>query len=669
MKKTFSNILLFSLLGAVFLGAMIVNNTYLQNINVDLTKEKIYSLSEGSQQIAADINEPITLYLFFSENTSSGMTVIRDYKARVESLLNEYQRLSKDMISLEVIDPEPFSEAEDRAASFGLTAAATGVGQETIYFGLAGTNALDDAIVIGFFDPQKEAFLEYDISSLLYQLNDPEPVNLTIVSDLQVAGGQNSLGGQTTPAYVLYQQLDEIFEVSLVSGSDEALPDNTQVLLLWHPQNINESLLLSVDQFLMKGGKALALLDPHYESDPMAKNGAVGANSSSLELLSAYGINIDTTQVVLDALTGLEVRNPAGGTIRHLGFLGLTNAQINDNDITTGDLDSVNGASFGTVSLAENATLTQRVLLNTSVNSGLMPANDYAATQNPALFATKFSPGNKTLTLAARYSGAAPSFFASQNTKVDTDSEPLLKQTSRLNIVVIADADIAADRFWVQQSNFFGQTVSTPFADNGDFIINTLENLSGSENLIGIRSRGTFARPFSKVQEIQVVAEEKFREQEKRLQSQLEQTETQLSELQTQGDSLALSPEQEVAIEAFTEQRIAIRKSLRDVQFQLQKDIDELGNILKLLNIVVAPLALVILLFLSAKLCKKRAPKQAAKLAPERADSGVQAQREKIVEAQREKPISKKIDPVINVEKALKQDAKASSPVDKEEKR
>lgn len=610
MKRTISNILFFALLTCVFLGAIIVNNTYLQNINVDLTTEKIYSLSEGSEQIAARVNEPITLYLFFSESTSSGMTVIRDYKARVESLLKEYERLSKGKIRLEVIDPQPFSEAEDRAASFGLTAASTGVGQDTIYFGLAATNSLDDAMVISFFDPQKEAFLEYDISSLVYQLNDPEPIKLTVVSDLPLAGGQNPLNGQTTPANAMYQQLDEIFELSLMSGADEILPDNTQILLLWHPQNINESLLFSVDQFIMAGGKTLALLDPHYESDPIAANGAMGANSSTLELLATYGINFDNTQVVLDALTGLEVRTPQqNGTTRHLGFLGLTKAQINSKDITSADLDTLNGASFGTVSLGNTGTLSQTVLLSSSSNSMLMPASDYSATQDPALLAQQFTSGNKQLTLAARYSGAAPSHFTDRNKPNQQGNDALLERTSKLNIVVVADADIAADRFWVQQSNFFGQIVSTPFADNSDFILNTLENLGGSEALIGIRSRGTFARPFVKVQEIQVLAEERFREQEKRLQAQLEQTEIELSQLQIQGDSLALSPEQEAAIDEFTEKRVLIRKSLRDVQFQLQKDIDELGNILKLINIVAAPLVLVIMLFLSAKLLRKRAPK------------------------------------------------------------
>jgi ABC-type uncharacterized transport system involved in gliding motility auxiliary subunit len=311
---------------------------------------------------------------------------------------------------------------------------------------------------------------------------------------------------------------------------------------------------------------------------------------------------------VLDALTGLEVRNPDGGINRHLGFLGLTREQINSNDITTSDLDSINGASFGTLALGPNSLLTQTVLLSSSSSSDLMPSQSYMATRNPAVFTDSFTKGDKPFTLAARYSGIASSHFAQLPT--GNDIEALVTQTTSLNLVVIADADIAADRFWVQQSNFFGETVFTPFANNGDFILNMLENLSGSAKLIGIRSRGTFARPFTKVQAIQVVAEEKFREQEKRLQAQLEETEVQLEALQTEGDSLALSAEQESAITQFTEQRIAIRKSLRDVQFQLQRDIDELGDKLKLINIVATPLALVLLLFLSAKMFTKRAPKK-----------------------------------------------------------
>jgi ABC-type uncharacterized transport system involved in gliding motility auxiliary subunit len=479
----------------------------------------------------------------------------------------------------------------------------TANGQNTVYFGLVGQNTRGDTIIIGFFDPSKEAFLEYDISSLLHNLNNPEPVHLTIVSNLNLAGGQNALNGRTTPAYALYQQLDEVFEISLISSSDEKLPNTTEVLLLWHPQNVNEELLRQIDQFIMRKGRALFLLDAHYESDPMAQFGSVGANSSTMPLLASYGVDFDSSHVVLDAQAGLEIAAGEGNVIRHYGFLGLMSEQINKDDITSAELDSINGASFGSLTLASNSKLKQTVLLASSNVSDLMPTNLYMATRNPKAFSDNFENSDRAFTLAARYTGVAPSHFSG-----GTNQQETIEQTDNLNIVVIADADIAADRFWVQQNNFFGETVFNQFADNGDFILNTIENLSGNENLIGIRSRGTFTRPFTKVQSIQVVAEEKFREQEKRLQEQLEQTESQLSQLQSHSDSMALSSEQEAALSEFTAQRMAIRKSLRDVQFQLQRDIDELGNILKVINIIIMPLLLTLLLFLLAKVLRKQAP-------------------------------------------------------------
>lgn len=602
MKNTFSTLVLLGLLIGIFLSAMVLNNRYLKDISVDLTENQIYSLSQGSQRIASELTQDINLYLFFSQDNSKGMTALRDYKIRVEALLREYVRLADGKITLEVIDTEAFSEEEDQAASFGLTPASAGVGGSTVYFGLAGTNALDDTMIISFFDPSKETFLEYDISSLLHKLSSPEPIKLTIVSDLEIAGGQNPLTGEVSAPYALYQQFQEIFDVSLLSSSDEALPDETQVLMLWHPQNINEALLRQIDQFIMQGGKALVLMDAHYESDPMAQMGSVGSNSSVLPLLATYGVSFNSAEVVLDALTGLEVRDAEGGIVRHMGFLGLGKEQINNDDIASADLDSINGASFASLSLASNSQLTQTALLSSSATADLIETQKYMATRDPEILAADFFSVDKPFTLAARYSGPASSHFSESS-----ENSALVQNTDNLNIVVIGDADIAANRFWVQQSSFFGQTVFDQFANNGDFILNILENLSGNENLIGIRGRGTFTRPFTKVQAIQVVAEEKFREQEKRLKAQLDETEALLVQLQSQLDSESATQEQEAAIAAFTKQRGEIRKSLREVQFQLQRDIDELGNILKLVNIVLMPLLIVLILFLLAKLFKKKA--------------------------------------------------------------
>ncbi len=671
-----SNTFIFSVLAVVFFASVLLINTYLKGYNADLSEDQVYSLSPGSEKILSELKEPIKLYYFFSDETSTGMTTIRDYAVRVQSLLEEYERKSNGKITLELIDPEPFSEDEDRAASFGLTAASTGFAQDSVYFGLAGTNSLDDSMIIGFFDPQKESFLEYDISNLVYQLSQPEAVKVTLLTDLQVAGGQNPLTGQSLPPNVLYQQLTEFFDVTLISSSDAELPEQTQVLLILHPQNVNDELLKSIDQFLLNDGKALVFMAPHYESDPMAQMGSVGANSSVFPLLEHYGVQTITNQVVLDAQTGLEVRGNNNQIIRHLGFLGLGQAQINDEDITSADLDTLNGASFGKLQLTDNSGLSQIVLLSSSENSGLMGAPDYAAVSDPNQFGAAFNNDEKSFVLAARYTGSATTYFTQERLKalkeqasvdapsvsdalVDSDGNPvdsgeetlneleneidaplsdsteefveeegtltsetleskaseqtfeeaLITQSDNMNIVVIADADFTADRFWVQRSNFFGQTVFSPFANNGDFVINLVENLGGSEGLIGIRSRGTFARPFTRVQDIRVKAEQKFREQEQRLQQQLEETEAQLAELQGQGDTLTLDAAQQTAIDNFTQQRIDIRKSLREVQFQLDKDIDELGNWLKLINIVFAPVVLVLVLLLFTKALRRKAPK------------------------------------------------------------
>ncbi len=655
--RSFSNISVLTLLALIFVALAYLNNTYLRGYKVDFTEDKIYSLSDASKAIIDEIDQPIQLTFFFSDSTSKGYISLRDYAKRVQSLLTEYSQYSKGKIKLDVINPEPFSEQEDKAASFGLTSPTVGVAQDAIYFGLAGTNSNDDTFIIGFFDPQKEPFLEYDISSLLYKLSNPDLPKLTIVSDLSLAGGQNPLTGQSLLPNVVFQQLNEFFDVELISNSDEQLP-HTDVLLLWHPQGLNQNLLYQVDQFIMSSQPTVILFDPHYESDPMAQMGSVGANSSELPLLESYGINTNDNFIVLDPLTGIEVTTFQSEIARHLGYLGLSEAQINRVELITSDLEAINGASFGALDVEESSKLVMTSLLTSSEESELMEPQQYASTNEISLLRSSLNGKGIAYTLAARFTGTAESHFnsvkleqanASQN-NINADAGPeagelvqnateetqrltvegeasadeegaqtlpvhnessidftdMIESSQNINVLVIADADMAADRFWVQQSNFFGQTVLSPFANNSDLLTNIIDNMSGSEQMIGIRGQGTFARPFQRVQSIRTKAEEKFRAQEQRLQEQLEQTELQLQELQTQSDSITLNDEQQQAIDNFTQQKIEIRKSLRDVQFELEREINQLGNYLKLANIVYAPVALTILLLVLARLLKRR---------------------------------------------------------------
>lgn len=602
MQSKFTSSLSLVLVAGLFIVLVFLNNQLLSAFRLDLTENQVYSLSTGSKQVVAEIDEPINLYFFFSDKASKNMTSLRNYANRVESLLVEYESIANGKLKLQVLDPEAFSEQEDQATEFGLTAANIGSAGDAIYLGLAATNALGEHQVIAFFDPQKESFLEYEVSKLIHQLSSPESVKVTVITDLPVAGGQNPMTGQADPAWVFYSQLQQLYSVEKVASDIDALPTDTDVLLLIHPQNLSDNLLYEIDQYALKGGKLLIFVDPHNESDPMAMmSGAMqSGNSSNLELLlSAWGLEFDDNNVLLDAMAGLDIRTQNGGVTRHFGFVGFNTEQLDRNDIISANLELINGASFGVMKKIKDSVVQWQPIIQSTTNTDLLAVDTYAKTTEPEELAKAYQSKNISHVLAARLFGKAKSAYI--NVPEERDSAAHVQSTDNLNIVVVGDTDLLADRFWVQQSNFFGQMITTPFANNGDLLTNAVENMSGSDALISVRSRGTFARPFIKVDELTVVAEQKFREQERLLELQLEETEQELLQLQSQESedgSLAISPQQQVAVEQFMQQRISIRKSLRDVRHQLDKDIESLGNVLKVLNIAVVPLALILLLVL-----------------------------------------------------------------------
>jgi ABC-type uncharacterized transport system involved in gliding motility auxiliary subunit len=599
--KVTSSVNLF-LIVVVFFALVFVNNQLLSPLRLDLTENQVYSLSQGSKQVLKEIDEPINLYFFFSDKASKNMTSLRNYANRVESLLSEYETFANGKLKLQVLDPQAFSEQEDQADQFGLTAANIGVAGEAIYMGLAATNALDEQKVIAFFDPQKEAFLEYEISQLIYQLSEPEPVNVTLITDLAIKGGQNPMTGQVDPAWTFLTQLEQLYKVEQLSSVATSVPDDTDVLLLVHPKEYTDALLFAIDQFALSGGKILAFLDAHNESDPMAMMAGPmpTGNSSNLQrLLSAWGVEFDSDNVLLDAMAGLDIRTQDGGVTRHFGFVGFTSDQLDREDVLTSNLEVINGASFGVFKKIADVETTWLPLIQSTQNSDLMNTGTYAMTQDPEELAKAYQSDNQSYVLAARLLGQANSAF--EQVPEGAEQTAIIPSTDKLNVILVGDTDLLADRFWVQQSNFFGQTIYTPFANNGDFITNAVENLGGSDALISIRSRGVFSRSFSRVDELTVIAEQKFRDQEQILQQQLDDTEQQLLELQSQqveGGALVISPEQQLAIDEFMQKKVTIRKSLRDVRHQLDKDIESLGNWLKLINIALAPLFLILFLAL-----------------------------------------------------------------------
>lgn len=601
--------LFFLLVSFVFL--VFINNKLASKYRIDLTQNAVYSLSPGSKKVLSDLEEPITLYYFFSNSSTTGMTKLRNYAHRIESLLNEYVQASRGQVNLKVIDPVPFSEEEDLANQFGLTSAAIGHLGEAIYFGLAGTNLVDDTYAIPFFDQKNEQFLEYDISKLVYQLSEPETMTLALVTDLPVAGGQDPITGQYTRPMVFYQQLAQLYNIHIVSRQDKVLPEGTDLVMLLHPQNLSDSLLYDIDQFAMHGGSILAFLDPHYEADAYALIRNRKANSSTFPLLKGWGVQAGLSDVVLDAQLGLDVRNQDGTVTKHFGLLGLTANQLDRHDVTTANLDSINGSSFGLLYRINKPGLTMETLMASSKNAGLTNADDYAMTLDPESLQRGFGGNTLLYTLAARYSGSARAYF--DRPVSGALAENYREKTDDLNLIVVMDADLLSDEYWIQQSTFYGDTLLTPFANNGDFLVNSVENLIGSNALISVRARGSFARPFDRVDELETRAEEKYREEERRLQQQLAAVEEKLLELQGQqgqGGAIVFTDQQQVAIDDQVQERVAIRQKLRKVRYELEREIDRLGDGLKIVNIVIAPIVQLCVLFLLSMLLKRRPGKQ-----------------------------------------------------------
>ena len=590
------------LLVLVFISLVFVNNQLFSSVRLDLTESQVYSLSRGSKQILKNIDEPINLYFYFSDKASKNMTSLRNYANRVEGLLTEYETFANGKLKLQILDPQVFSEQEDRANQFGLTAANIGSAGEPIYMGLAATNAVDGQQVIAFFDPQKEASLEYEISKMIYQLNETEPLKITLITDLAVEGGQNPMTGQFEPPWTFLTQLKQLYKVEKFGFDITNLPDDTDVLLLIHSKELSDALLFAIDQYALSGGKILVFVDAHNESDPSAMMGdpMFSGNSSNLgRLFRAWGVQFDSEKVLLDAMAGLDIRTESGGVARHFGFVGLTAEQINREDVITSNLEVINGASFGVFNQYKDTKTMWLPLIQSTQDSDLMDVGAYIKTQDPEELAKVYQSDNQSYVLATRLSGQADSAF--MQVPEGLEMTEIKTSTNKLNVILVGDTDMLADRFWVQKSNFFGQTISTPFANNGDFVTNAVENLGGSDALISIRSRGIFSRSFSKVDELTVVAEQKFRDQEQILQRRLEETEQQLLQLQNQqveGGSMIISAEQQFAVDEFLEKKVTIRKSLRDVRHQLDKDIESLGNWLKLFNIALAPMILILLLVL-----------------------------------------------------------------------
>jgi len=487
---------------------------------------------------------------------------------------------------------------------------------------LAATNALDDQLSIAFFQPDKEAFLEYEISKLVQSLVTPEKPVVGLLSSIKVQEDVNMQTFQTTPAWIVIDQISQLFDLQTVDASITQVPPEIDLLILIHPKALDEATLYAIDQFAMAGGRLLVFVDPLAERDrPASQNpmmpGPPPSPSDLNKLLGTWGVTLREGFVLLDAQTALAVSGGRSGQpVRHLAILGMGPDNFSQDDVSISSLESINFASAGILDIDPQSQATIITLIQSSAYAKPLETMRMQFLTDPSDLQKDFEPTGERYPVSVRIAGKANSAFESSvgdSGGKTQEGKAHIASTDELNVIVVADTDLLADQMWVQVQNFFGQQIANPWANNGDFVINAVDNLVGSAALINVRSRGRFSRPFDVVLDLRREAEASYLESANDLQAQLAETEQKLTQLQsTQGDQglLSLTPEQEEAIIQFRQEKLRIRKQLRDVRHQLDKDIENLGTNIKFLNIALIPilLTLMLLMFNYIRLRNARVP-------------------------------------------------------------
>lgn len=601
-------------LALLFIGLTVLFNYSLRGWRLDLTQNHLYTTAPGTDRILKGIKEPINLYFFFSEKTANQIPQLKAYGVRVREFLEELQTRSSGNVRLHVIDPAPFSEDEDRASELGVRSTPVGATGSSFYFGLAGTNSTDGHATIDFFDPAKEQFLEYDVVKLVYTLANPKKPVVAWLSTINMGESFDQRSGQMRPAWAVYAQAQQLFDIRNLEPTATKIDSDVSTLVIVHPKGLSPPTQWAVDQYALRGGHILLFVDPIAEADPAGAGdpqnpmAAMGADKSSHfnTLLSSWGVSFDSKQVVADRGRALSVSMRQGeAPVQHLGILGLDQSSFNKGDVVTAGLSNVNVATAGFLTPIKGATTSFESILQSSAEAEPMPAERFAMLFDPSSLRDGFKPTGQRYTIAARVTGNVKTMFpGGPPTGVTLAAgQTALKESAKpLNLIVFADTDMLSDFMWVHEQNFFGQTVAQAWASNGDLVLNSLDNLSGSTDLISVRGRATFTRPFERVEALRRVADDRFRAKEQELERQLRDTEDKLGALQSKRSdksSIILTPEQEKELDQFQEEKLNIRKQLRAVRAGLDQEIKGLGTEIKIVNIIVVPFlfAMAVLLF------------------------------------------------------------------------
>ena len=626
----------------------------LPSIRIDLTEDDLFSLADGTRNIVSGLEEPIELLFFYSESATEDQPQIRSYGTRVQELLREIVIASGGNLVLSIVDPEPFSEEEDLATQYGVQPVPVTQGGQGIYFGLVAVeldNKKDPALRVSetmpLIRPDQEQFLEYEFMQLVTRVANPDLKVVGLLTTLDIDGGFDPMTGQATQQWMITDYIRQLYDLRRIETDTEIIEEDVDILMIVHPEGLSEQTLYAIDQHVMRGGETFVFLDPTADSMvSRSERGSMipaGMRSDLPGLLEAWGVDYASDKVLTDNTLALRVQMGQGSRpVAHIGMIGANRTALAGDDIITRRLENLNLSSVGALAPRDGATTRFEPLIQSSSDAMLMNASLLEDVLDPSVLFDEFVSANERYTIAARVSGVISSAFpegrpVSGNAAADTSEEEIeadddndsgeariekassdsdtmeahLSQTSgETNILLFADTDVLTDRLWVQVAQFMGQRIPQPYANNGDFVINALDNLSGGADLVSIRSRGRYSRPFERVVKLQREADDRLRTEEAALLERLAETEEQLAALNTdEGGQLLgqLTPEIQTEIDRFNAELLDTRRSLRDVQFQLTADIEALGSNLKWFNTAAIPMLLtVIALFMSLTRARRR---------------------------------------------------------------
>ncbi len=617
MRRAVASLLGLIGLAAFLAGINMVAETRLADVQLDLTAGHIYTLSPGTRRILAGLHQPITLRLFYSRDLGTRAPSYDGYHQRVSEMLDQYARLAHGMVKVERYDPEPFSDAEDKALSFGLQAVPIDQSGAQVFFGLVGTNLLDDERAIPFFQEQRERFLEYDLTRLVYELSNPTRPVVGVMSSLPIDGDPRLMmmaqgRGRAGQPWIAMSLLRQSYAIRTVPLTVWRIDPEIQVLLVAQAQHLPESTQYAIDQFVMRGGRLMLMVDPQSaaQADLPGPGGMPQTDTASdlHRLLEAWGIAYDPNQVVGDLTGAWRVRASPGDRMTVTDYVPWFNIRdgINHDDPATADLTQITVADPGFLAKKPGADITLTPLLSSSPRSGLIAAEKLRMDPDPAAILAGFKPEGGARVIVARLHGALKSAFSGPpappaGEQRPGDLPPFKDHTEgAANLVIAADVDILADRFWVRGQDFFGQQDAEPFSDNGPFVANVIGTLAGGDALIGLRARGAGDHPFTLVDDMQRRAEAQFRRTQQDLQKHLDETEKKLANLR-EGSSqpgaaqAVLTPEQHAAIDAANQEIVQTRQKLRGVERALREDIDALAETLRFFDIVLVPAILTLI--------------------------------------------------------------------------